>query len=227
MGTCGISSASYNWSRVASALGSLSQYLVGSSANTWHLLVGDDFHLDASGREYRTALLCFFVLCDICRIPLTWNKTAGGDTVAWVELLHASSELGISQRRAEGFIKWTTEIANSTYMNMSRYEEGKPFLGPLCRFLSLHPRVSVRRVPPYVSFTLSHLSRQVAQCRHFPCTAPNLDPQASAERTGRGGWLPALGIDGNPSLASSFWLSHEITRAEFPLSLNDAEIRRY
>ena len=109
VGTFGISSASYYWSRVASSLGRLSQYLVGSSANTWHLLVADDFHLDASGKDYRTALICFFVLCASCRVPLSWNKTAGGDTIAWIgfELLHASSELGISQRRADWFVKWT------------------------------------------------------------------------------------------------------------------------
>ena len=100
VGTFGISSASYCWSRVAGALGRLSQYLIGGKARTWHLLVADGFHLDASGPEYRAALLLFFVLCDTCRVPLSWAKTAGGDTVAWVgfELLHSSSCLGISQR---------------------------------------------------------------------------------------------------------------------------------
>ena len=51
VGTFGISSTSYYWSRVASSLGRLAEYLVGSSANTWHLLVADDIHLDASGRN--------------------------------------------------------------------------------------------------------------------------------------------------------------------------------
>ena len=86
VGTFGISSASYCWSRVASALGRIAQYLARSTAHTWHLLVADDFQLDASGPEYRAALLCFFVLCDTCRVPLSWSKTAGGDTVAWVAL---------------------------------------------------------------------------------------------------------------------------------------------
>ena len=107
-------------------MGRLAQYIVGSSANTWHLLVADDFHLDASGKEYRTALISFFILCASCSVPLSWNKTAVGDTVDWIgfELLHASSELGISQRRADWFVKWTLEMANSTFVNMSRYEEG-------------------------------------------------------------------------------------------------------
>ena len=124
---------------------------------------------------------------------------------------HTSSELGIS-------LKWTTEIANSTYVNMSRFEEGlgrtvfvagaleyeKPFLGPLYRFLSLHPRGSIQRVPSYVSFILSYLANQIAKCRHFPCAstitsvdiAASVDAQANSDRTGIGGWLPARGADG-------------------------------
>ena len=68
-------------------------------------------------------------------------------------------------------------------MNMSRFEEGlgrimfvagaleyeKPFMGPLYRFLSLHPRGSIRRVPAYVTFILKYLAHQVSQTRHFPC----------------------------------------------------------
>ena len=204
VGTFGISSASYYWSRVAGALGRLSQYLIGGKLRTWHLLVADEFHPDASGPEYRAALLLFFVLCDTCRVPLSWAKTAGCETVAWVglELLHSSSCLGISQRRADWFVKWSLEIAY-TYVNMSRFEEGlgrimfvagaqeyeKPFLGPLYRFLSLHPRGSIRRIRAYVTFILRYLARQISHTRHFPCAtsitpieqAPRVDAQASSE----------------------------------------------
>ena len=194
----------------------------------WHLLVADDFHLDASGPEYRAALLMFFALCDTCRVPLSWAKTSGGDTVAWVgfELLHSSSCLGISQRRADWFIKWSLEVASSTYVNMSRFEEG---LGRIMfvagdRFLSLHPRGSIRRVPAYVTFILRYLARQVSQTRYFPCSmnitsieqAPRVDAQASSERPGIGGWLPELDSDGQPSPSTSRWFSHAITKEEFP-----------
>ena len=211
------------------------------------MLVADDFHLDASGPEYRAALLLFFVLCDTCRVPLSWAKTSGGDTVAWVgfELLHSSSCLGISQRRADWFVKWSLEIASSTYVNMSRFEEGlgrimfvaraleyeKPFMGPLYRFLSLHPRESVRRVPAYVTFILRYLARQISHTRHFPCAtsitsieqAPRVDAHASSERTGKGGWLPELDSDGRPSPSTSRWFSHAITKEEFPGYLSGEE----
>ena len=74
-----------------------------SRAVGWHLLVADDYHLEASGPEYRPALPVFFVVCDVVGIPLSWHKTSGGDVVTWVgfELLHCSYQLEVSQRRAD------------------------------------------------------------------------------------------------------------------------------
>ena len=74
---------------------------------TWHLLVEDDYHLEASGSEYRAALLVFFVVCGTVGIPLSWHKTSGGDVTNWVgfELLHGSHKLGVSHRRADWFVR--------------------------------------------------------------------------------------------------------------------------
>ena len=95
----------------------------------------------------------------MCGVPPSWNKTAGGDTVARVgfELLHRSYKLRISQKRAEWFIRWTCEVAATDYVLMSNFEEGlgrimyvagaleidRPFLA-LFKSLNLHPRDAVR-----------------------------------------------------------------------------------
>ena len=67
-----------------------------------------------------------------------------------------------------------TDIAQCDYVHMNTFEEGlgrimyvvsaleyeRPFLAPLQKFLSIHPRGSVRRVPPHVSFfSLIHPER--------------------------------------------------------------------
>ena len=93
VGTFGVASASYYWSRIATALGRLTQYMAGKSATTWHMLVADDFLLEASGGQYRFAILVFFILAAVLGIPLSWYKTLGGDTLVWVgfELLRSSS----------------------------------------------------------------------------------------------------------------------------------------
>ena len=185
VGTFGVASASHYWSRAASALGRLTQYITGRTANTWHQLVADDFHLEASGTEYRAALVSFFVLCSTAGVPLSWGKTAGGDKVTWVgfELLHATYHLGISERRAAWFIRWAEEVASSHTVNTASFEEGlgrlmyvagaleheRPFFSPLYSFLSLHPRGAVRKVPAYVKYFLRYLSRQVSLSRHCNC----------------------------------------------------------
>ena len=56
VGTFGVSSASYYWGRVASAIGRLAQYIAGDTAQTWHMLVADDYHLEAGGQSIDTTL---------------------------------------------------------------------------------------------------------------------------------------------------------------------------
>ena len=90
VGILGITSASYYWNRVGAAVGRISQYVVGKSATTWHMLVADDYHLEAGGEQYRFALIAFFIVCAVAGVPLSWNKTSCGESVTWVgfELLH-------------------------------------------------------------------------------------------------------------------------------------------
>ena len=172
VGTFGVASASYHWSRVASAIGRLAQCLVGHASHMWHMLVADDFLLEASGRFYRAVLVIFFLLCSSLNVPRSWNKTAGRDTVTWVgfELLLHSNQLGISERRAEWLTRWARVVTDSTKIQMNRFEEGlgrivyvagalefePPFLGLLYKFPTIHPRGSVCRVPSCVAERSRH-----------------------------------------------------------------------
>ena len=45
----------------------------------------------------------------------------------------------------------------------------RPFLAPLHRFLTLHPRGSTRSVPADVSFILRYLASQLRRQRHYNC----------------------------------------------------------
>ena len=104
--------------------------------------------------------MSFFILAAVLGVPLSWHKTLGGDTLVQVgfELLVESYKVGISQRRAEWFVRWATEIAEAPTVHVKTFEEGigritfcrgrigvrTPFSGPVYRFLTLHPRDSVR-----------------------------------------------------------------------------------
>ena len=56
VGTFGIRSASYWWSRAGSALVRLAYYVVGDRAPYWNMLVADDMGIIAAGRGMRPAL---------------------------------------------------------------------------------------------------------------------------------------------------------------------------
>ena len=240
VGTFGVASASYYWSRVAGAVGRLAQYLVASAATTWHMLVADDYLLECGGAGYRRGLMTFFVLCAVLGVPLSWHKTSGGDVLVWVgfELLLRSSCIGISARRAEWFVRWTKKIADSETVHMAAFEEGlgrimfvagaleheRPFLGPLYRFISIHPRDSTRRIHPYVKFILHYLAGEIVKQRHYRCSSklstadcvPRVDAQASSQRTGIGGWFPVANSSGTLDPSLSDWFSLEITKDDFP-----------
>ena len=74
VGTFGIASASYYWSRVAAAVGRLVQYLSADTSTSWHMLVADDYLLESGGTEYRVGLLLFFVLCAVVGVPLSCTR---------------------------------------------------------------------------------------------------------------------------------------------------------
>ena len=209
------------------------------------MLVADDYHLEAGGEEYRSPLMTFFIIGSIVGVPLSWNKTSGGATVTWVgfELLHRTRQLGISRRRADWFRRWTTEVASSSSVHVASSEEGlgrvmyvagplehqNPFLGPLHKFMSLHPQDSVRAVPPCVSFFLRYLAEQISQCRHHDSSvklfadqvAPRFDAQGSSTRTGIGGWLLQVDETWKIDVKASRWFSLEITEEKVALDLRE------
>ena len=136
----------------------------GKSATTWHMLVADDYHLEAGGEQYRFALIAFFIVCAVAGVPPVMEQNfRQRESVTWVgfELPHKSRQLGTSQRRADWFTRWTSEVAGSSTVHMGSFEEGlgrvmfvagaleyeRPFPGPVYKFLALHPRDSVRAVP--------------------------------------------------------------------------------
>ena len=142
-----------------------------------------------------------------------------------IELLHRSHKIGLTERRAQWFQKWTRVVKDAGYVHMSSFEEGlgrvmyvagaleyeRPFVSPLYRFVTLHPRGSIRRLPSYVIFILRY-SAQLTTANY----APRVDAQASEGRTGVGGWCQELDVNRVPDPSRSLWFSVEIDRKAFP-----------
>ena len=116
VGTFGVASASYYWSRVASALGRLSKCLTGKSATTWHQLVADDFHLIAGGPHCRSALIMFVVLCTTTDVPSP--APTSSPTAIITDSSHHDAHLS-SRVRYDGIFwmrpcRWAKKLAKGT-----------------------------------------------------------------------------------------------------------------
>ena len=148
------------------------------------MLVADDYLLELGSWLPYWASSILRALC--CRWrAIIMAQDVWGDTLVWVgfEILLRSHSVGISSRRAEWFVSWAEKVASSTTIHMASFEEGlgrivfvagaleheRPFLAPLYKFLTMHPRNAVRRVPPYVSFILRYLAGEITKKRHCEC----------------------------------------------------------
>ena len=125
---------------------------------------------------------------------------------------HRSRSLGITAKRAQWFVRWTEEVSRLRVIHMVRFEELGRILyaaGALKferHFLRATLQVYVHapedlnqdsagvRCPS----SLQYFARQVQQVRHCDCASvlhasslgPRVHAEASAERTGIGGWAP-------------------------------------
>ena len=176
----------------------------GHSARTWHMLVADGF-CTLSQVDQNIVVLSSSASssAQYVGLPLSWNKLAGGDLVSWVgfEEAHRSHLLGISTRRAEWFVRWTTGSRGAEHCEYDdvRRRHRKNYVRNGCTWTVNGP--VIRTVPWYVSFYLQCL---VLKCRHSKCAeelrparlAPRVDALATAERTGIGGWLTEFRPDG-------------------------------
>ena len=235
MGTLGITSGSYWWSRVAGALVRLTHYVVGRRAPLWLLLVSDDLNQSSSGPNADPALLTFLLLTSILQFPISWNKVHGGDFSRWVgyEILLASSSVGVPESRAAWASKWCFEMLTSETVLISELEEGlgrltfvagileweRPFLSPIYCFMAVQADRGARAVlPPYVRLALAYLAESLPLRHHVPCglrmsrqgAALRVDAHASETGVGLGGWLPFIVAEGTIGLMKSTWFSFDI-----------------
>ena len=141
--------------------------------------------------------------------------------MTWVGFeLHRTRQLGISQRRVD----WFMRVASSSSVHLASFEEGggtgvrEAFSGPLYKFTSLHPRDSVRAVPPHVSFFLRHLEDQR---RHHDCSMkmyadPKSMPWQAQNALGSEVGSPTSISQDKSDVKAPRWFSLEITRDEWP-----------
>ena len=130
------------------------------------------------------------------------------------ELLHRTRQLGISRRRADLVQKVDDRSSKFQFRSCGELPKGpgpsharrgaagasEAFLGPLHKFMSLHPQDSVRAVPPCVSFFLRYLAEQISQCRHHDSSVKLFADQVAPRVDAQGAQRGQESEDGSPKL---------------------------
>ena len=157
--TVGITSASFCWNQGRC---SYRQNLTVRGGSSWRrhgtCSSPTTIHLEAGGEEYRFAVIAFFIVCAVAGVPSSWNKTSGGETVTWVgfELLHQVRDSSVYLAKKGRLVQKVDDRGCEVPVLciMASFEKGLGpgsctsrehwstrgrFLGPLYRFMSLHP----------------------------------------------------------------------------------------
>ncbi len=236
VGTFGVGSACYWWSRLAGLVARfVGAFTTGE--NIWQLLFADDLHWVAHGPAKYPDLLFLILLWEVAGTPFAWHKTKGGVQTDWIGywLDYGKFELGITEARGRWLATWladTVERGASLVRTLREalgrlgfaagvLEWHKPFLAPLYSWTAAAPQGAYLSHPPAVQLALIHLRDRFAagartsSCRAFHAHEPAAyfaDARADDDKVVLGGWEA---ISGRPT-GQCRWYSFEIKPQDAP-----------
>lgn len=147
VGTFGIASTPYWWSRISGACLRLVHYLTGPSVPLELLLYADDLEALGVTGEGRRGIVMSFVILAALGAPFKWRKQRGGMCTEWIGLTtnYADYSFGLSDRRAKWVIDWIGALCEEKLVDAREFAAAlgrlgfaatalpweRPFLGPL------------------------------------------------------------------------------------------------
>ena len=174
VGTFGIVSAGYWWSRMGGGAGRGALYLAGQR---WlmQLLYVDDFQWHATGPKAHETLLLVVFYYVVMGIPFSWKKFRGGlnmDYVGYWTCLDLRL-VGLSEGRASWIRKWISRTLEAGKVHTGEFGQVlgrmafglnaidllKPLLGPCYAWSAATPKNYVLAIPPMVALVLRFLDR--------------------------------------------------------------------
>ena len=237
VGTFGVASAAYWWSRLMGLVGRHALNLMG---NLWFfvLVFVDDLHLASGGPNRWAGIWRYIVALELVGTPFSYKKFRGGFNVDYVGywLDYARFEIGISEKRTNWLVAFIDKMKCDGWLVMSRrFQEFhgrlgftaqvlpwlRPLLAPGYSWLAAVGRSSTLRLPELLVLVCTFIRHKFTEgLRKIPCTQDELhlgewfrtDAKCEPGRVVLGGWL--LGPTGNPKEAP--WFSLELTPKETP-----------
>ena len=175
VGTFGVSSASFWWSRLFGIIGRVvTRCLI--RVLFFHLVFVDDLHANFSGRNRYLYTLMWLALFEMIGTPFSYKKFKGGFRVQFIgyELDYKSRTMGISASRGRYVIEWIQNARRQRFVVLTRdFAEFlgrlgfiartlhwlKPHLGPLYAWSAATAKGTAATLPLTVILTLEYISK--------------------------------------------------------------------
>ena len=178
VGTFGVSSAPYWWSRLFGLIGRFVSYILGTEL-FYHMVYVDDLSGAFLGDRKFVNLLIWVLAFEVAGTPFGYHKFSGGLSVAFVgyQLQYDSCQVGISDRRGRWLLEWIDKAQANSFVVVSRdFSEFlgrlgfvsqvlvwiKPHLSPLYAWSAATASGTVGKLPQTVILTMLYLRRQLA-----------------------------------------------------------------
>ena len=235
VGTFGISSSAFLWSRLFGIIGRCSARFL---LTLWfyHLVFVDDVHANFAGRDKFQHLLMWLACFEMFGTPFAYKKFRGGLTSAFVgyELSYPDQRVGISESRGQWILKWVAEARASKFVvSVRRFAEFlgrlgfvsrllvwlKAHLAPLYSWRAAVNESSVARMPDTVILTLEYLDLTLRDMSFKVATARTTKREGVAFRTDAkcaDGYVVLGGWDCSGTTQESRWFSLRLTPSEAP-----------
>ena len=173
VGTFGISSAPYWWSKLFALVGRFVGHVMGAA---WflHLVYVDDLHGAFTGASKFLHLWVWVLAFELVGTPFAYHKFRGGFSSEFVgyQMRYDLNEVGISLRRGEWLSKWIRSAEEKRFVVVTRdFAEFlgrlvfvaqllvwlKPHLSPLFAWSAATAASTVAKLPEIVILTLKYL----------------------------------------------------------------------
>jgi hypothetical protein len=189
VGTFGVSSASYWWTRLMGTVGRLVGNAMGTEYN-YQLIYVDDLHIVVFGERKFLTLWMMLAAYEALGTPFQYAKFAGGIEVTFVgfQLDYGRCKMGVTAKRGLWLLNFIKEMEEARYtVHMRRFGEFlgrlaflarvlvwlKAHLAPLYSWAAALAKGTVATAPRMVVLVLKFISMQLADCSFmYSCHRP-------------------------------------------------------
>eukprot|EP00435_Cladocopium_sp_Y103_P069710 s303_g33.t2 len=244
VGTFGVTSASYHFTRMFGAVVRCSHSLCGRR-DSFQLTYVDDLLFLARGLGGLAGIWLTLLFLVIAGTPFSWHKFGGGLKAEWIgfQVDISKKELGMTEKRLRWARDWIEKVVTNRMVRveefrsalgrlafmMSAFGHLKPLLGPLYSWVTAVDHCTTLQVPAAVLMILMFLKRtlvsDVARTKVRPPEENEedhffrSDAKAEGELVVIGGWC----CGDSPDRAKCRWFSVKLDRSTVPWAFEAGE----